>query len=265
MANPPTPTPTVEASPARRRLAQPDVHPNGRPDPDLDGRSDAGDGPVRLGLPELPPEGEPDGQRVPRAEAGRDRARRAPRGHRQSVQRTDEMVHVRHIVVDNQDSLQQVQQKLGEGVPFDQVAKDFSTDTATRDKGGDLGGCRAASRAPRSTQPRSRSRSAISASRCNHRPATRSSRCWSGIRLISSAGPGRGQVVAGVPGLVFRRARRRERQERPLAGGACLDLASGRLAPEDQLTLDGRPTGRPARTPEPVPDRPGDTASRVRR
>jgi parvulin-like peptidyl-prolyl isomerase len=56
-----------------------------------------------------------------------------------TVPATDEMVHARHIVVDNQDSLQQVQQKLSEGVPFDQVAKDFSTDTATRDKGGDLG------------------------------------------------------------------------------------------------------------------------------
>jgi parvulin-like peptidyl-prolyl isomerase len=56
-----------------------------------------------------------------------------------SIPKTDEMVHARHIVVDNQDSLQQVQQKLSEGVPFDQVAKDFSTDTATRDKGGDLG------------------------------------------------------------------------------------------------------------------------------
>jgi parvulin-like peptidyl-prolyl isomerase len=56
-----------------------------------------------------------------------------------AVPKTDEMVHARHIVVDNQDSLAQVQQKLSEGVPFDQVAKDFSTDTATRDKGGDLG------------------------------------------------------------------------------------------------------------------------------
>jgi parvulin-like peptidyl-prolyl isomerase len=56
-----------------------------------------------------------------------------------NVQRTDEMVHARHILVDNDDSLKQVQQKLAEGVPFDQVAKEFSTDTGTRDKGGDLG------------------------------------------------------------------------------------------------------------------------------
>jgi parvulin-like peptidyl-prolyl isomerase len=55
------------------------------------------------------------------------------------IPRTEEMVHARHILVDNQDSLQQVQQKLAEGVPFDQVAKDFSTDPGSRDKGGDLG------------------------------------------------------------------------------------------------------------------------------
>jgi parvulin-like peptidyl-prolyl isomerase len=56
-----------------------------------------------------------------------------------SVQKTEEMVHARHILVDNDDSLKQAQQKLAEGVPFDQVAKEFSTDTGTRDKGGDLG------------------------------------------------------------------------------------------------------------------------------
>jgi len=51
----------------------------------------------------------------------------------------EEMVHARHILVDNDDSLKQVQQKLADGVPFDQVAKELSTDTGTRDKGGDLG------------------------------------------------------------------------------------------------------------------------------
>ena len=34
-------------------------------------------------------------------------------------------------VVDNDDSLKQVQQKLADGVPFDQVAKELSTDTGT--------------------------------------------------------------------------------------------------------------------------------------
>lgn len=52
---------------------------------------------------------------------------------------TDEMVQARHILVDNQDSLTQVQEKLAQGVPFDQVAAEFSTDGGTREKGGDLG------------------------------------------------------------------------------------------------------------------------------
>jgi parvulin-like peptidyl-prolyl isomerase len=57
----------------------------------------------------------------------------------QNVPRTEPMVHARHILVDNTDSLQQVQQKLAEGVPFDQVASEMSTDRGTREKGGDLG------------------------------------------------------------------------------------------------------------------------------
>ena len=71
-----------------------------------------------------------------RAELARDRLRD---DIGKNVQRTEEMVHARHILVDNDDSLQQVQQKLAEGVPFDQVAKDHSTDPGSRDKGGDLG------------------------------------------------------------------------------------------------------------------------------
>jgi parvulin-like peptidyl-prolyl isomerase len=55
------------------------------------------------------------------------------------VQTTDDMVHARHILVDNQDSLTQVQAKLAQGTPFDQVAAEMSTDRGTRDKGGDLG------------------------------------------------------------------------------------------------------------------------------
>jgi parvulin-like peptidyl-prolyl isomerase len=71
-----------------------------------------------------------------RAELSRDRLRE---DIARNVQQTDEMVHARHILVDNDDSLQQVRQKLAEGVPFDQVAKEFSTDPGSRDKGGDLG------------------------------------------------------------------------------------------------------------------------------
>jgi parvulin-like peptidyl-prolyl isomerase len=55
------------------------------------------------------------------------------------VPTTDEMVHARHILVDNEESLAQVQEKLAQGVPFDQVVAEFSTDRGTREKGGDLG------------------------------------------------------------------------------------------------------------------------------
>jgi parvulin-like peptidyl-prolyl isomerase len=71
-----------------------------------------------------------------RAEVARDKLRE---DIGTNLPRTEEMVHARHILVDNDESLQQVQQKLGEGVPFDQVAKEHSTDRGSRDKGGDLG------------------------------------------------------------------------------------------------------------------------------
>lgn len=71
-----------------------------------------------------------------RAELARDKLRE---DIGKTVPRTEEMVHARHILVDNDDSLQQVRQKLAEGVPFDQVAKEHSTDPGSRDKGGDLG------------------------------------------------------------------------------------------------------------------------------
>jgi parvulin-like peptidyl-prolyl isomerase len=57
----------------------------------------------------------------------------------QDTPTTAEMVRARHILVDNQDSLAQVQQALAAGTPFDEVAKQFSTDPGSRDKGGDLG------------------------------------------------------------------------------------------------------------------------------
>jgi parvulin-like peptidyl-prolyl isomerase len=71
-----------------------------------------------------------------RAEIARDRLRD---DIGKNIPRTEEQVHARHILVDNDDSLKQVQEKLAQGVPFDEVAKEFSTDRATRDKGGDLG------------------------------------------------------------------------------------------------------------------------------
>jgi parvulin-like peptidyl-prolyl isomerase len=71
-----------------------------------------------------------------RAEIARDRLRD---DIGKNIPRTEEQVHARHILVDNDDSLKQVQEKLAQGVPFDEVAKEFSTDRGTRDKGGDLG------------------------------------------------------------------------------------------------------------------------------
>jgi parvulin-like peptidyl-prolyl isomerase len=71
-----------------------------------------------------------------RADVARDKLRESLAS---DLPTTAEMVHARHILVDNQDSLQQAQQQLASGVPFDEVAKALSTDTGTRDKGGDLG------------------------------------------------------------------------------------------------------------------------------
>jgi parvulin-like peptidyl-prolyl isomerase len=141
MSNPPTPTPTVEASPSPAAGASPS--PTFTPT--------AGPTPTSTAVPTLSTDrfdsayqsflqkaGLTDAayRDLKRSEIARDKLRE---NIANDIPRTDEMVHVRHITVDNQDSLQQVQQKLGDGVPFDQVAKDFSTDTATRDKGGDLG------------------------------------------------------------------------------------------------------------------------------
>ena len=71
-----------------------------------------------------------------RAEVQRDRLREAMTAQ---VPATEEQVHARHILVDNQESLQKAQAQLAQGIPFDQVARENSTDPGSRDKGGDLG------------------------------------------------------------------------------------------------------------------------------
>jgi peptidylprolyl isomerase/foldase protein PrsA len=71
-----------------------------------------------------------------RAEVDRDKLREAMKA---DIPPTEEQVHARHILVDNQESLQKVQEQLAQGVPFDQVARENSTDPGSRDKGGDLG------------------------------------------------------------------------------------------------------------------------------
>jgi len=137
MSNPPTPTPTVDA--AAGASPSPTFTPTAGPTPTSTAAptltTDRFDSAYQSFLQKANLTASAY-RELKQAEIARDKLREDIGN---SVPRTEEMVHVRHIVVDNQDSLQQVQQKLGEGVPFDQVAKDFSTDTATRDKGGDLG------------------------------------------------------------------------------------------------------------------------------
>lgn len=55
------------------------------------------------------------------------------------VPTTAEEVHARHILVDSEDKAKQVLDQLKAGAKFEDVAKAMSTDTGTKDKGGDLG------------------------------------------------------------------------------------------------------------------------------
>jgi len=48
-------------------------------------------------------------------------------------------VKASHILVDSLDTANEVKQKLANGGDFAQLAKDYSTDTGTKDNGGDLG------------------------------------------------------------------------------------------------------------------------------
>jgi len=50
-----------------------------------------------------------------------------------------EQVHARHILVDGQDKAKEIEDKLKAGSSFEDLAKAESTDTGSKDKGGDLG------------------------------------------------------------------------------------------------------------------------------
>ncbi len=55
------------------------------------------------------------------------------------VPKSGPQVHVRHIVVPTKKEAEEVLRKLRSGVKFEVLAKQYSTDTSNKDKGGDLG------------------------------------------------------------------------------------------------------------------------------
>jgi parvulin-like peptidyl-prolyl isomerase len=57
----------------------------------------------------------------------------------QTVPTTTEQIHARHILVATKDQADAVEQRLKNGEAFDALAKELSTDTSNKDKGGDLG------------------------------------------------------------------------------------------------------------------------------
>ena len=130
---PPTAVPTTEASPSPTFTPTAGPTPTSTVVPTL--AADAFDSAYQ-GFLERANLSDAAYRELKRAEVARDKLRE---DIGKSVPRTEEMVQARHILVDNDDSLQQVRQKLAEGVPFDQVAKEHSTDPGSRDKGGDLG------------------------------------------------------------------------------------------------------------------------------
>ncbi|HTX52630.1 MAG TPA: peptidyl-prolyl cis-trans isomerase [Candidatus Baltobacteraceae bacterium] len=50
-----------------------------------------------------------------------------------------DQVHLKHILVPNEDQVKEVQAQLAKNVSFDELAKKYSQDTASAPKGGDLG------------------------------------------------------------------------------------------------------------------------------
>ncbi|MCD6520940.1 MAG: peptidylprolyl isomerase [Anaerolineae bacterium] len=55
------------------------------------------------------------------------------------VPSTAEQIHARHILLESKEDAEKALERLKNGEDFAQVAKEMSTDTATKDNGGDLG------------------------------------------------------------------------------------------------------------------------------